>query len=113
MVAALAALTVALTTILYFVAGAFVSATVAPLFAGLVVIAVLGVLAIRAVRRDTLRLRASEQWGRKLRGELVSQAAFLDALVESLGAVSEPARHRACSSAPPSRPRPCSTPRPW
>ena len=48
----------------------------------------LGVLAVRAVRRDTLRLRASEQWSRKLRGELVSQAAFLDALVESLGAVS-------------------------
>ena len=43
---------------------------------------------MRAVRRDTLRLRASEQWSRKLRGELVSQAAFLDALVESLGAVS-------------------------
>jgi signal transduction histidine kinase len=87
-IAALAALTVGLTTILYFVAGAFVSTTVAPLFAGLIVIAVLGVAAIRAVRRDTLRLRASEQWGRKLRGELVSQAAFLDALVESLGAVS-------------------------
>ena len=87
-IAALAALTVGLTTIVFFVAAAFVDDPVAALFAGLVVIAVLGVAAIRAVRRDTLRLRASEQWGRKLRGELVSQAAFLDALVESLGAVS-------------------------
>lgn len=87
-IAALAALTVGLTTIVFFVAEFFVDDTLAPLFAGLVVIAVLGVAAVRAVRRDTLRLRASEQWGRKLRGELVSQAAFLDALVESLGAVS-------------------------
>ncbi len=92
--AALALITVLLTTIAYVAFEALVSAVLAPVLAGLVVIAAIGTAAVWAVRRDTLRLRASEQWGRKLRGELVSQAAFLDSLAESFGAISrlDPAR---------------------
>jgi signal transduction histidine kinase len=54
---------------------------------GAAVIVLLGGFAVHALRHDAARLRASEQWQRRLRGELRSQSAFLDRLVASLGAI--------------------------
>ena len=57
------------------------------LVAGVAAIALVGAAAAHAVRRDAGRLQTSEEWQRKLRGELMSQAAFLDEVVGSLAAM--------------------------
>ena len=57
------------------------------LAAGVAAIALVSALAASAVRRDAGRAQASEEWQRKLRGELMAQTAFLDDVVGSLAAM--------------------------
>src|SRR3954447_18807855 len=77
-VGGLAALSVAVTAIAFALAATAFSDPVALLVAGVATLALVGALAAHAVQRDARRLQASEEWQRRLRGELMSQAAFLD-----------------------------------
>jgi signal transduction histidine kinase len=86
-VGGLAALSVAVTAIAFALADAAFSDPVAILIAGVAAVALVGALAAHAVQRDARRLQTSEEWQRRLRGELISQAAFLDEVVGSLAAM--------------------------
>ena len=86
-VGGLAALSVAVTAIAFALAASAFSDPVALVVAGVAAIAVVGALAAHAVHRDARRLQESEEWQRRLRGELISQAAFLDEVVGSLAAM--------------------------
>jgi signal transduction histidine kinase len=86
-VGGLATVSVAVTAIAFALAASVFSDPVALLVAGIAAIALVGALAAHAVQRDARRLRASEEWQRRLRGELMSQAAFLDEVVGSLAAM--------------------------
>jgi len=86
-VGGLAALSVAVTAIAFALADAAFSDSVAILVAGVAAVALVGALAAHAVQRDARRLQTSEEWQRRLRGELMSQAAFLDEVVGSLAAM--------------------------
>ena len=86
-VGGLAALSVAVTAIAFALADAAFSDPVAILVAGVAAVALVGALAAHAVQRDARRLQTSEEWQRRLRGELMAQAAFLDEVVGSLAAM--------------------------
>jgi two-component system, NarL family, sensor histidine kinase UhpB len=86
-VGGLAALSVAVTAIAFALAASAFSDPVALVVAGVAAVALVGALAAHAVQRDARRLQASEEWQRRLRGELMSQAAFLDEVVGSLAAM--------------------------
>ena len=86
-VGGLAALSVAVTAIAFALADAAFSDPVAILIAGVAAVALVGALAAHAVQRDARRLQTSEEWQRRLRAELMSQAAFLDEVVGSLAAM--------------------------
>jgi signal transduction histidine kinase len=86
--AGLAVLCVAVTALGLAAARRTFSGELALLATGIGCVLVLGLIGVVALRRDAARLRASERWQRRLRGELRSQSAFLDALVTSLGAIS-------------------------
>ncbi|HXD70947.1 MAG TPA: GAF domain-containing sensor histidine kinase [Gaiellales bacterium] len=83
----LAALSVAVTAIAFALADAAFSDPAAILVAGVAAVVLVGALAAHAVHRDARRLQTSEEWQRRLRGELMSQAAFLDEVVGSLAAM--------------------------
>src|SRR5919201_1206495 len=92
---ALAAITVAVTAVAFVASPLVLPHPLALLGAGIVVIAALGGATVWLVHRDALRLRAAEDWHRRLRRELIVQSAFLDGLVGSLGTMSsiaDPAR---------------------
>ncbi|HYX84806.1 MAG TPA: sensor histidine kinase [Gaiellales bacterium] len=92
---ALAAITVAVTAVAFVASALVLPHPLALLGAGIVVIAALGGATVWLVHRDALRLRAAEDWHRRLRRELIVQSAFLDGLVGSLGTMSsiaDPAR---------------------
>ncbi len=86
-VGGLAALSVAVTAIAFALAATAFSDPIALVIAGIAAVALVGALAAHAVQRDARRLQASEEWQRRLRGELMSQAAFLDEVVGSLAAM--------------------------
>jgi signal transduction histidine kinase len=81
-------LSVGVTAIAFAIATAVLSDAAALLVAGVAAIALVGTLAAHAVHRDAGRLRAAEEWQRRLRGELMAQAAFVDGLVGSLAGMS-------------------------
>jgi signal transduction histidine kinase len=83
----LAVASVAVTAIAFALAASVLSDSLALLVAGVAAIALVGAAAAHAVRRDAGRLQTSEEWQRKLRGELMSQGAFLDEVVGSLAAM--------------------------
>ena len=86
-VGGLALASVVVTTVAFAVAASVLSDSVALLVAGVATIGLVGAVAAHAVRRDAGRLQASEEWQRRLRAELMAQAAFLDAVVGSLAAM--------------------------
>ncbi len=100
-VGGLALLSVAVTAVAFALAASAFSDAVALLVAGVAAIALVGAAAAHAVRRDAARLETSEEWQRRLRAELMAQAAFLDEVVGSLAAMasSRDAAHVLASTA--------------
>jgi signal transduction histidine kinase len=82
-----ALLSVAVTAVAFAVAASVFDDPVALLVAGIAAIGLVGGLTAHAVHRDAGRLRTSEEWQRRLRAELMAQAAFLDGVVGSLAAM--------------------------
>jgi signal transduction histidine kinase len=80
-------LSVAVTAAVFALATTVLHDSVALLAAGVAAIALVSALAASAVRRDAGRAQASDEWQRKLRGELMAQTAFLDDVVGSLAAM--------------------------
>jgi signal transduction histidine kinase len=86
-VGGLALASVVVTAVAFALAASVFADPVALLVAGVAAIALVGAAAAHAVRRDAGRLAESEEWQRRLRAELMAQAAFLDAVVGSLAAM--------------------------
>ena len=87
-VGVLAAVTIAVTAVVYVVTARVLPTPVAVMAAGAVVVAALGGATLWSVRRHALRRRSAEDWHRHLRRELIDQSTFLDGLVGSLGTMS-------------------------
>jgi signal transduction histidine kinase len=86
-VGGVALLSVTVTAAAFALAATFLHDSVALVTAGVAAIALVSALAANAVHRDAGRARASDEWQRKLRGELMAQTAFLDDVVGSLAAM--------------------------
>jgi signal transduction histidine kinase len=87
-VGVLAAIAIVVTAVVYVGSALILPTPVAVMAAGAVVVLALGGVTFWSVRRDAVRRRSAEDWHRRLRRELIDQAAFLDGLVGSLGAMS-------------------------
>jgi signal transduction histidine kinase len=86
-VGGIALLSVAVTAAAFALVATVLGDSLALVAAGVAAIALVCAVAAVAVRRDAGRAQTSDEWQRKLRGELMAQTAFLDDVVGSLAAM--------------------------